>query len=363
VDQHGRDVPSRAADGAEIEALLDVMQHTGRGVVEYIPALLGDDPETAFADIARRCGERGIPLTWTGFVHMDSAPAATERWLRKTRALAAEGVATYPQLSPRTVDFRLNWESSMMFMSMPGGWHRIIAASPDQKAALLEDPEWRRVAREEWDRTDKSMFPTRRLDTVRIVEVHGPGNEEWLGRTLAELVTARGGHPSDVFADFVLTNDCQPGIVAQGIANADVDGVGRTLADPAVLVSSSDAGAHMQMLCASGDGTLLLTRHVRERGDFTLEEAVHELTGRQAEVFGFSRRGTVTEGNVADILVFALDELHYDTDGFVSDLPDGRARLRRPEGGFRATVVRGTPVQLHGELTGELPGQVISSAE
>ena len=61
-------------------------------------------------------------------------------------------------------------------------------------------------------------------------------------------------------------------------------------------ISSSDAGAHMQMLCASGDTTLVLTRHVRERGDFTLEQAVYELTGRQAEVFGFTGRGVIAAG-------------------------------------------------------------------
>jgi N-acyl-D-aspartate/D-glutamate deacylase len=207
-----------------------------------------------------------------------------------------------------------------------------------------------------------ALFPHRRLHTVRIVEVVGDDNGRWLGRTLADVVEADGGHPSDVFADFVLANDCHPGIVAVGVSNADVDGVARTLADPAVLVSSSDTGAHLQMLCASGDTTLLLTRHVRERDDFTLEQAVHELTGRQADAFGFHGRGSVGVGGAADLVVFALDELHYDTDTFVPDLPNGAARLRRPAGGYRSTIVDGVLVQQDGELTGALPGRVISSA-
>jgi N-acyl-D-aspartate/D-glutamate deacylase len=113
------------------------------------------------------------------------------------------------------------------------------------------------------------------------------------------------------------------------------------------------------MLCASGDTTLLLTRHVRERGDLTLERAVHELTGRQADVFGFRGRGVVAPGAVADLAVFALDELHYDADVFVHDLPGDGARLRRAEGGYRATIVGGVPVQLGGEMTGALPGRVL----
>jgi N-acyl-D-aspartate/D-glutamate deacylase len=363
VDAQGRPVPSRAADGAEFDALLDVLGSYRRGLVEFVPGLLGPDPDIAAEDLARRCGARGIPLTWTGFTYSDSNPASTQRWIDMARRLEAEGIGFYPQLSPRTVDFRLNWDSSMMFMSMPEGWHRVIAARGDAKASTLRDPEWRATARDEWDRTERAIFPHRRPELVRFVEVVGRDNEQWLGRTLADLVAMRGGHPSDVFADFVLENDCRPGVVAVGVTNNDVDGVARTLADPHVLISSSDAGAHMNMLCASGDTTLVLTRHVRERSDFTLEEAVHQLTGRQADVFGFRGRGKVEVGAVADLTVFALDELHYEQDEFVHDLPGGGSRLRRPEGGYRATFVRGVAVQLDGKSTGALPGRVIGSDE
>lgn len=361
VDSQGREVPSRRADGAELDALLAVLRDAGRGVVEYVPNLFGSQAEAEFTTLARRCGAHGVPLTWTGFAY--STPASTGRWLDLTRRLAGEGVRSYPQLSPRTVDFRLNWESSMMFMTMPSGWHKVIAAARADKPALLRDPGWRAAAREEWDRTEHGLFPHRNLQKVRIVETRGSESQRWLGRTLQELVEEQGGHPSDVFADFVLANDCRPGIVAVGVANSDVAGVGRTLTDPAVIVSSSDAGAHMQMLCASGDSTLLLTRHVAERGDFTLEEAVYQLTGRQAALFGFTGRGEVRPGAVADLAVFALDELHYGGDGFVRDLPGGGARLRRPDGGYRATVVAGVPVQLAGTPTGALPGRVISAGD
>jgi len=363
VDQSGRPVPSRAAENDEFEALFDAIARSGRGLVEMVPGLLQGSPEVRLTELSRRCGERGIPLTWTGFTHSDSNPAVTQRWIDLAGQLAADGAHMYPQLSPRTVDFRINWDSSMMFMSMPDGWHRVIAARGDGKRELLLDPEWRAAARAEWDRTERALFPHRRPETVRFVEVVGAENQQWLGSNLADLIAARGGHPSDVLADFVVANDCRPGVVAVGVANADIDGVARTLADPAVIISSSDAGAHAQMLCASGDSTLLFTRHVRERSDFTLERAVHELTGRQASLFGFTDRGHVAPGAIADLTVFALDELHYDDDVFVNDLPGGGARLRRGEGGYRATIVDGVPTQLNGVMTGELPGRMLSSAD
>ncbi len=362
VDMNGRPVPSRAAEGAEFDGLFDVLGQAGRGIVEMVPNLLDGTAEAELEDLAVRCGKRNVPITWTGFVHIAEVPELTESWIDISRRLAAVGVRLYPQLSPRTVDFRLNWDSSMMFMSMPEGWHRVIGAEGSAaKAALLADPAWRDTARAEWDRVEGAMFPHRNISKARFVEVFGDDNARWLGRNLGDLVAERGGHPSDVLADFVLANECRPGIVAIGVANGDVAGMGRTLADPDVLISSSDAGAHVQMLCASGDATLLLTQHVRDRADLTLEHAIHELTGRQADVFGFKRRGVIAPGNVADLTVFALDELHYDEDVFVHDLPKGGARLRRPEGGYRATIVGGVPVQIDGKSTGALPAGVISS--
>ena len=188
VDQSGRPVPSRVAEGAEFDALFDVLEASGRGVVEVVPDLLGPTAMDTLRDLGQRCGKRGIPITWTGFTYVDSAPHRTQRWIDVASELAEDGVTMYPQLSPRTVDMRLNWDSSMMFMSMPEGWHKVVAARGDDKQALLESPEWRATARDEWDRTKMAMFPIGRLDVVRIVEVVGRRE-----RTLARSHLRRGG--------------------------------------------------------------------------------------------------------------------------------------------------------------------------
>jgi N-acyl-D-aspartate/D-glutamate deacylase len=125
------------------------------------------------------------------------------------------------------------------------------------------------------------------------------------------------------------------------------------------VIANSDAGAHLTMMCAIGDTTLTLTRHVRDRGDMTVEQAVHRMTGQLADVFGFAGRGVLAEGNHGDVTIFALDELDWQTDVFVDDLPLGASRLRRPPGGFRQTIVAGTIVQEAGELTGARPGKVL----
>ena len=57
--------------------------------------------------------------------------------------------------------------------------------------------------------------------------------------------------------------------------------------------------------------------------------------------------------------VFALDELHWDGEVMTDDLPGGASRLRRPEGGYGATVVAGVITQRDGKLTGARPGTVL----
>ena len=156
-------------------------------------------------------------------------------------------------------------------------------------------------------------------------------------------------------------NDCRPGVVAVGIANADVDGVARTLADPAVLISSSDAGAHMQMLCASGDTTLLLTRHVRERGDFTLERGrprADRPPGRRVRLHRPRRRSPRATSPTSRC---SRSTSCTTTTTSSSTTCPGRRAPAPPEGGYRATIVDGPPSRYDGERTGALPGRVISS--
>jgi N-acyl-D-aspartate/D-glutamate deacylase len=361
-DAQSRPVPSRLADDAERAALVEVLGRYGRGFVEFIPRIGSADDPQEMLEFAELCGEHGVVSTINVLVANGRDPEYSNRMMELTRKLRAGGSAFWPQMSPRTIDFRINWETSMVFM-MLSEWHRIPNAVDDaERTRLLQDPAWRARARDEWDQGGPGLFPSAHPERVRIIEVAEPDLEPWLGRTLADLTAARGGHPSDVFADWVLENDLRPGILVVGVANGDVDEVAKLLVDPDTVVASSDAGAHVQMMCAAGDTTLFLTRHVRDRGDLGVEQAVYELTGKQADVFGFHDRGRVQPGLAADLTVFALDELHWDDDVFVNDLPGGARRLRRPAGGYRYTLANGEVTQEDGKLTGALPAGVLHSA-
>ncbi len=162
--------------------------------------------------------QHGVVSTINVLVANARDPEYSNRMMELTRKLRAGGSAFWPQMSPRTIDFRINWETSMVFM-MLSEWHRIPNAVDDaERARLLQDPAWRARRATQWDQGGPGLFPSAHPERVRIIEVAKPDLEPWLGRTLADLTAARGGHPSDVFADWVLENDLRPGILVVGVA-------------------------------------------------------------------------------------------------------------------------------------------------
>ena len=351
-------VPSRLADDAELEALCDVMaEHDA--LLQFLPGLSSTALHDMVPKVAGLVEPRGLRATYIGIFHVNEAPGNATMFLDQAKDLQDRGVRLYPQVSPRQLDIRANWDGGMGFAKLEQGWMRYVQATREEKAAIIVDPEWRAIAREEWDRVGNNFIPHRHPERIRLLDAVSDENQRWVGKTLADLVAERGGHPSDVLADWVAENDLVPGILGVGVSNSDPEGVAGVLTHPAAFISNSDAGAHLGMMCASGDTTLLLSRFVRDRKDMTIEHAVNALTARQAELLGLSDRGILAEGLRADVNVFALDELEWKTDEFLDDFPGGDKRLRRPAGGFRVTFLNGEVTCEAGEDTGNRPGRVL----
>jgi N-acyl-D-aspartate/D-glutamate deacylase len=115
----------------------------------------------------------------------------------------AEGLEIFAQFSPRTLDMMVTWEQSLVFIMHPRGWNTMMSEDdPDKKRAMLADPDWRRVAREEWDSIGMSIFPITHPEKALFVSVTRPELEPWVGRNLAELSEERGLHPSDALAEW-----------------------------------------------------------------------------------------------------------------------------------------------------------------
>jgi N-acyl-D-aspartate/D-glutamate deacylase len=334
-----RPVPSRLADAAELEALVEVLGNHRRGLIEFIPDLQAPGGEQQLIDLVELCGRYGVVSTTNTLVASDSRPQFAAGIMALTRKLRDGGSAFWPQMSPRTIDFRLNWETSMVFMNL-SEWHKIPNAADDaERAHLLRSAEWRDAARAQWDACTGGLFPAQNPARVRFIDVTTAELEPWLGKTLADLTAARGGHPSGRVRRLD-PRERPPARDPRGRRRQQQRRRGRRAArrprhrgrvERCRRARADDVRGRRTPRCSS-----LAT--CATAGDLTVEQAVHELSGKHADVFGFHERGHVEPGKVADLTVFALEELHWDDDVFVHDLPDGSPRLRRPPGGYRYTL-------------------------
>jgi N-acyl-D-amino-acid deacylase len=95
----------------------------------------------------------------------------------------------------------------------------------------------------------------------------------------------------------------------------------------------------------------VLGHYRRELGLFSLETAVHKMTGLTAVNFGLTDRGILKEGAYADLTLF--DEETVDE---VATYENPIAMAR----GIHAVIVNGVVVWDHGKATGARPGRVLS---
>jgi N-acyl-D-aspartate/D-glutamate deacylase len=86
--------------------------------------------------------------------------------------------------------------------------------------------------------------------------------------------------------------------------NIDETEVKRLLRHPHAAVALSDAGAHLSFLCDAGFGLHLFGHWARERGDFTLEQAVRAVTSAVADAYRIQDRGRLQAGAWADLMLF-----------------------------------------------------------
>ncbi|MBO6563164.1 MAG: D-aminoacylase [Pseudomonadales bacterium] len=123
-----------------------------------------------------------------------------------------------------------------------------------------------------------------------------------------------------------------------------------------------DAGAHVSQIMDAGWSSFILSYWTRDRGEFTLEEAVRKMTSGPARVIGLDDRGVLAEGMRADINVFDPGEVAEMQPVLVNDFPGGAPRYIQKAKGFKATIVNGQVSLVNDALTGVRAGKVLRHA-
>ncbi len=132
----------------------------------------------------------------------------------------------------------------------------------------------------------------------------------------------------------------------------DEKDVQRILAFEETMIGSDglphDAKPHPRLW---GTFPRVLGHYSRDLKLFPLETAVYKMTGLTAARFGLAQRGTLKEGNYADITIFDADT--------VIDAADFQ-NSTEPAKGIETVIVNGETVWRDGRATGKRPGKLLT---
>ncbi|RYY96634.1 MAG: hypothetical protein EOO24_20915, partial [Comamonadaceae bacterium] len=284
--------------------------------------------------------ENGMSISWSALLAGSAFGKSNHKvMLAKSNEMAAQGLRIAPQVTPRPLNFEFQFREPTVLEGMTF-FKPVAAADFAGKVALYRDPAFRQQFRDRWDGAWPELKQA--FELMAIVEFAPEPNLE--ERLLSDVARERGVHPVDLALDMALATELEARF-RMPLANHDEDQVEELLANPAMVLGLSDAGAHASQLCDACQATHLLGRWVREKKALGLEQAVRMLTSRPAEVFGIQDRGVLAVGRPADVVVFDPETVAAGPLRRVNDMPAGEPRLVSDGIGIDLVIVNGVVVR------------------
>ncbi len=141
---------------------------------------------------------------------------------------------------------------------------------------------------------------------IVVIDCGPDGPENAVGRTLAEIASARNVEPERVVIDLLLETGMSALVILHYADESVVKAIAR---HPAMLVGSDAVFAAIPHPRLWGTAPRFLGRYVIRDRIVTLREAIARLSFRAARRVGLNDRGEISQGQRADLVAFDPDRL------------------------------------------------------
>jgi N-acyl-D-aspartate/D-glutamate deacylase len=354
-----RPVASRLASWEEVVALVDVMNEVGSGIFEGADGgMSSPDPDVRAAALGRMQAlavESRVPVTF-GLMATRSAGHLLD-FLDET---AVAGGRIIAQTHCRGISVLLSLKTRLPF-DLLAPWRDLRRLPVGEQLQILGDPQRRAPFVDAAVGADYGRFTgvgaqarPPDFEGIRVYQRGLPPNP-----TVADIARHRDVHPAQAMIDMCVDSGGAQLFIQPSLYPQDEATLLRALRHPRGVMTFSDSGAHLSQIADSSIHTHLLGYWVRDRQEFTLEEAVRMITLAPALAWGFADRGLLRAGMAADVNVFDPATVGPAVPELVDDLPGGGRRLEQRSQGFLATVVNGQVTIRDGVPTGARPGRLL----
>ena len=361
----GAPIASRIAEWRELDYIIGEMAKVNAGIFQCGPDISSGKAGRAFLKRLRQVAlNTGRPFMLpTAATKQGVRPLSWEYQTDYLDEVASAGGRIHGQATTRSINAIFSLKTYLPFDVLPA-WKKFRSRPIEEQQRYMSDPKNRRrlVAEE------AKMKPRDNVAQGGGAATTDPRKPDydnlfvmvdvsWNDQSIADLAAERGQHPVEVVMDLSIENPDQ--IYVQPIINESRDDVLNLLKHPRTLAIFSDSGAHVAQEMGSSLPTHLLNYWVRDREEFTLEQAVRMLSFDNAAAWELPGRGLVHKGYKADLLLFDEAVIKPQVPTVESDLPSGSRRLVQKAEGIAMTIVNGAVSMRNGEYTGANSGEVL----
>lgn len=364
-DGDGEPVASRWAGREELVALCrEVGEHEGttlEGIVDGCLEYFSDDDIDLLIAMSAAADR---PINWNVLTVDSKRPDQPWHQLEAGTRAAENGgrivALTMPVLVPMNMSF-----GNYCALNMLPGWGDVLGLPLEERMARLGDPQVRAELLRRAHGDDVGVF-ARLTDFGNYVigDTYSEANAGLEWRVVSDIADERGdADPFDTLIDIVLEDDLRTVLWPRPTDNDEGSWAlrQRVWADDRAMLGGSDAGAHLDRMCGSTYTTRFLADTIRGRKLVPLERAIHMMTQQPAVLFGLRDRGVVSEGFIADLVLFDPETVNAEQARLVEDLPGGTARLTAGATGVSHVFVNGVETVRDNTATGAVPGRILRS--
>ena len=354
IDENGDPVPSRFAGFDEKVALAQAMGESGRGIWQVVPYF--PDMKQQLDNI-RELGDislaANVPCSLQPVLSSPMSPNA-EELIEALEKEQARGARVFGQTMPRCFDLNMRLsETSMLLYALPR-WKKIMDLPREQRLEQFKEQKSELINEMKDAKGMSGSIPFLKVGSVKSDE-----NQRYQGQYLGAIAQEENKELGEVILDLSIRDNLDTEFQLQNVINADKQAVAKIVSHPLCHFGASDAGAHITQFCGTGDTSHLLQHYVRETSTFSLEEAIHKMTGELAVDWGLADRGTLEEGKAADIVIFNSETVSVGKEEFVDDFPGEARRYVRKSEGYDVVIVNGAIAYQDGRYTETLNGRVV----
>jgi N-acyl-D-amino-acid deacylase len=224
---------------------------------------------------------------------------------------------------------------------------RIIREAQEQLLSFVDLPKWLSFLPKRW----LLPFILRKMGEVIVIN-SVKKQRHYEGRRLGDIAREQKKTLHDTAIDLLIEEETAVSAIAHVMSEADVRTV---MSHPRTMIGTDgfplkDGKAHPRTY---GTYPRVLEHYVGHVKLFTLEEAVHRMTGLVAEKLGMTDRGVLKKGAVADVVALDPSRVH------------DRATFNDPHNapeGIKHVFVNGQWTVRDGVHTGARAGRVLSKA-